>query len=91
MAALARTAHGVRWRPLASFAAKAVTASVAVAGLLWVGRGWAAVCEGGWGTLLLLGAAASGAAVYACVLVCLRTEEALELGRMGRGLLRREH
>jgi putative peptidoglycan lipid II flippase len=90
MAALARTAHGVSWWPLAPFAAKAVTASVAVAGLLWVGRGWAAACEGGWGTLLLLGAAALGAAVYACVLVCLRTEEALAIGRVGRGLLRRE-
>jgi putative peptidoglycan lipid II flippase len=89
MAALARATHGLSWRPLALFTAKAVMASLVVGALLWAGRDRAGALEGRWALLLLPGAAAAGAAVYTCVLACLRTEEALEIGRIGRQLLRR--
>jgi putative peptidoglycan lipid II flippase len=91
MATLARPAHGVTWWPLAPFAAKAAAGAAAVGGLLWVGRSWAAGFEAGWTGLILVGMGAVAAPVYAGVLMCLGTEEALEIGRIGRGLLRRAH
>jgi len=91
MAALARPAHGMTWRPLAPFAAKAIVAAAAVGALLWIGRSWVAGLEVRWAGLILIGLGAAAAPVYACVLMCLGTEEALEIGRIGRGLLRRAH
>lgn len=89
MAGLSRASYGMSWRPLAPFAAKAAIAAAAVGGLLWVPRGWVGGLETGWAGLLLVGAGAAGALLYAGVLFFLRTEEALEITRIGRELLRR--
>ncbi len=89
LATLARAARGVSWWSFARFAAKAAAASAAVGGLLWVGRSWIAALDDTWAAPLLVCATAASAAVYGCVLVCLRAEEALEIGRIGRHLLRR--
>jgi len=89
MAALARGDRGVTWRPLAPFALRVAAAATAVGGLLWAARAWAAALDGLWAWAALMVAVAAAAAVYGCVLACLRTEEALVIGRIGRNLLRR--
>jgi hypothetical protein len=89
LAALARAARGVSAWPFMRFAAKAAAASAAVGALLWAGRSWIAALNDMWAAPLMVCAAAASAVVYGGVLVCLRAEEALEIGRIGRSLLRR--
>jgi putative peptidoglycan lipid II flippase len=89
MAALARAAHGLNWRGLAPLAAKAVAASIALGGLLWLGHDWTTAVSARWAAPFLFVLTVASAALYGGLLIGLRTEEAREIGRIGRDMLRR--